>query len=127
MSSVDGLTTRNQRWAERAYQVVNARKVGGDAEKEYLRFAKRFPSLIHTCGLAQSISFAQARGHGEVVSDLVFVLSHQGDLPADSRRALLPQYLRLSREALAAASWIKRYAEAFLTDPEKGTGNAIVP
>jgi CRISPR-associated protein Cmr5 len=126
--------TRSQFWAERAYQRVAAvrdrseketdakKKAAAEKEeKEYKSFAKRFPTLIHECGLAQTLAFAMSRKQGapeKVVEDLAFVLDGDGktagDLAADSRKLGLMEYLRVSRDALTAAGWLKRYAEAML-------------
>ena len=122
MTMTTSPTTRSQQWAQRAFERVSERK--GDAKQaEYLTFAKRFPSLIHTCGLAQALAFAQARMHGEIVADLASVLDVKGGatvLAERSRTVPLGSYLRLSREALAAAGWIKRYAEALLKEKKGG-------
>jgi len=115
-------TTRNQLWAQRAFERVGDHQ-GKAKQDEFLTFAKRFPSLIHTCGLAQAIAFAQARGHAEIVADLAAVLEVEGDaalLAKRSRSEPLGVYLRLSRDALVAAGWIKRYAEALLKDKKGG-------
>ena len=51
--------TRSQRLAQEAFaRVTDHRR----PNKEYVSFAKKFPALIHTCGLAQAIAFALAKG-----------------------------------------------------------------
>jgi CRISPR-associated protein Cmr5 len=98
--------------------------------KEYTTFAKKFPSLIHTCGLAQAIAFAQAKKETEYLDDLAEVLksaqftgvNNKDDLAKKSRHENLSGYLRLSRNTLLAAGWLKRYVEALneKTNQENG-------
>lgn len=115
--------TRNQTMAQAAYSRISRRN-NGRPSKEYTTFAKKFPALIHTCGLAQAIAFAQAKQENSYLEDLVAVLhaagyqdlSNSDALGNRSRSAELSPYLRLSRDALLAASWLKRYVEAAQED-----------
>jgi CRISPR-associated protein Cmr5 len=114
------MPTRSQRLAHAAYARVNAR---GSTDR-YTSFAKELPTLIHTCGLAQAVAFARAKGKDskECADDLAGVLSeigHVGFIDADqlsivilSPRTSVAAYIRLSRDALAAAIWLKRHVEA---------------
>ena len=89
-----------------------------------MRFAKRLPALIHTCGLAQATSYAEAKGsrdapeHCDCLADLAYVIEEREisvkDFCEKIRSADLPRYLRLSQQALEAADWLKRAAEALL-------------
>jgi len=120
--------TRTQLLAQAAFPRVEARKKGKDFG-EYETVARRFPSLIHTCGLAQAVAFAQAKRNQkkpeggpecQYLADLAAVLHAGGhtevtsaDSLADhSRDDAVTTYLRLSRDALDATVWLKRYAEA---------------
>lgn len=133
--------TKSQRLAQKAYERVEQRKneSSGQLPAEYVSFAKKFPALIHTCGLMQAVAFAIAKGRssrtnagGETpqnkvepefkyLEDLVRVLQVTGhdtihtpeDLEKRCRETYVPHYIRLSRDALTAASWLKRYVEAF--------------
>lgn len=117
------VTTREQLWAQRAYLAIVAfeKRASKDSAKEYLSFARSFPALIHSCGLAQALAFAQAKAtdkscHDPFLNDLATVLN-QGEpeeLADKSRTCDLSEYLRLSRHTLTAAGWIKRYADALL-------------
>lgn len=124
---------RSQRWAQRAYDAVQARRKQPEKEREkYLSFARAFPTLLHTCGLAQATAYAAAKKeqHAEVLADLAGVLDCAGanqearcdQLLADARTKPVIEYLRLSREALAAAGWLKRYAEALLEKNAAASG-----
>ena len=115
------IKTRSQQLAERAYDCITRRAEDRDGRDEYCRFAKRFPSLIHSSGLAQAIAFADAKAPAGFVADLEKVLGESG-LGERSRKAPVPEYLRLSRKALQASGWLKRYAEAVLD--EKGDADA---
>lgn len=110
--------------AQAAYEKAEAR-VNGDFEK-YLSFARGFPSLIHSCGLVQALSFAKAKSakyehQGYFLEDLKQILivggllSQGDDLVNFSRNADQAKYLLLSRRALDAAVWLKRYSEALET------------
>jgi len=100
------METRSQRYAKKAFNVVHKYNV---IEKDYYAFVKRFPTLIHTCGLAQAVSFANAKEHKGYIKDLETVMDQS---LAESHSIEAMRYIRLSREAIVAASWLKRFAEA---------------
>lgn len=130
--------TYSQKMAQEAYERVAARHLS----KEYVSFAREFPTLIHACGLAQAIAFARAKArraeepgatenqgetvetgtnhYGAYLKDLVAVLKAIGHSEVTSTDALahqtrmldVPAYVRMSRNALRAAGWLKRYVEA---------------
>ena len=113
--------TRQQRMAEAAFGRVTDRKKSGSGTvtTEYASFAKSFPALLQTAGLCQAVAFAQAKPGqaSHVLADVVTTMIDPGVPTVDtlaevSRRAGPTEYLRLSRIALQAASWIKRYVEA---------------
>lgn len=115
MATSKQVTTRNQRFAERSWSYVSRIVDGPRGGEDFSIFAKSFPSVIHSCGLAQALAFARAKGRDDVVEALAAVLGREkdaGDLVEESRTAGMTDYLRLSRDALAAASWIKRQTEA---------------
>jgi len=109
--------------AQSAYQRVAQR----EPSKEFTSFAREFPTLVHSCGLAQAVAFARAKRehHEEYLQDLVTVLQAAGhaalssveQLSVATREDPVPAYLRLSRDALLAAVWIKRYVEAAGEEP----------
>lgn len=107
------LTTRQQRLAQRAFELVSVRVQSAD----YTSFAKGFPALIQGCGLCQAVAFAQAKKRTDFLKDLADTLAEPEARDANSlarlaRMAGVTHYLRLSRSALVAAGWIKRYVEA---------------
>lgn len=107
--------TKNQVWAQRAFTCVCTRR--GAEEHEYRRAARSLPMLIHTCGVAQAFAFARAKEHHALLEDLTAVLDNSL-LEEEVRTAEVVRYLRLSRDALAAAGWLKRYAEALIKGDE---------
>jgi CRISPR-associated protein Cmr5 len=123
------ITTRQQRFAENAFSAVSHRKAQGRMDKEYAAFAKRLPALIQSAGLCQAIAFAEAKGKdehgvlnkasGRVLTDLIDVCGKSAELGfpttqfADRvRTEPVTGYFRLSRLALEAATWLKRYVES---------------
>lgn len=114
--------TRSQKLAKAAYAQVSTHTRNGERkpDKEFVRTVKKFPALIHTCGLAQAVAFAMAKKDTEYLEYLAAVINaaeHPEITSAESldkhaRTDGLAGYLRLSRDAINAASWLKRYVEA---------------
>jgi CRISPR-associated protein Cmr5 len=110
------VTTRQQKMAQEAFKRVSER--GPGVPKEYRSFALSFPSLIQAAGLCQAVAFAHAKGgkNKDVLDDIVATLnksgSYEGRFEEDVRQKGIREYLRLSRLALQAATWVKRYVEA---------------
>lgn len=112
------IQTNSQKMAQTAYRRIAERK----PSEKFQSFAREFPSLVHSCGLAQAVAFAKAKAkhHKQYLEDLSAVLSAIGHAEAASPDALeratredsVLAYVRLSRDALHAASWLKRYVEA---------------
>jgi CRISPR-associated protein Cmr5 len=108
--------TNTQKMAQAAYQQIVQRR----PNKEFISFAREFPSLVHSCGLAQAVAFAKAKKRVEYLEDLAAVLKavdhSEGDSPDNlelaTRKHAVAAYIRLSRNALQAAGWLKRYVEA---------------
>jgi CRISPR-associated protein Cmr5 len=104
--------------AQAAYQRIVQRK----PKKDFVSFAREFPSMVHSCGLAQAIAFAKSKKkhHEEYLEDLAAVLTAIGhseaktpdSLECATREQSVAAYVRLSRNALQAAGWLKRYVEA---------------
>jgi CRISPR-associated protein Cmr5 len=121
--------TRSQKLAQEAFARVTAHV---QQNKEYVSFAKKFPALIHTCGLAQAVAFALAKGGQQEVyaEDLATVLRKGGHedirsaetLARQTREQAVSGYLRLSRDAIDAAIWLKRYVEAVAPDAAQEVG-----
>ena len=118
-STTSRINTRSQQLAEHAFaQVQRHEGLPDKKSKEYIGFSKRFPALVHTCGLAQAGAFAQSKAPDGYLEDLRAVMnSDQASVLSFAsaiRSAQLMEYVQLSRTALEAAGWLKRYAEALL-------------
>lgn len=114
------MPNRQQELADKAYRIVNGRR-GETAAKEYRSVCQSFPAMIHNSGLCQAVAFAEAKGRSDrdemkmYLDDLAQMLGSQRDEFASLvRGAGTTEYQRLTREALAAATWLKRYAEALI-------------
>ena len=108
--------------------------------KKYKSFAFSFPTLIHTCGLMQAVVFAQIKAAQsdnyikdfkdtiKVIEPEIFTApqgNNNGNAQDDQdvvecaclldsiRTADVHKYMRLSARALMAASWLKRWCQAF--------------
>lgn len=119
--------TRSQQLAQKAYACVAERKKqmkGKPSQaKEYLSFARQFPTLVHSCGLAQALAFADAKEHHDLLDDLAAVSdTPRANLLATSRTAPVRDYLRLSRQTLDAATWLKTFAESLLETADRAPG-----
>jgi CRISPR-associated protein Cmr5 len=105
-------------------QAAHQRIVDRRPNKDFAGFAREFPTLVHSCGLAQAIAFAMAKKkhHLDYVKDLALVLTDIGHEQVGTAEDLanrirnenfsVTDYIRLSRDALAATQWLKRYVEA---------------
>lgn len=115
-------TTKQQMRARKAYECFSPEKNVGD---EYRQFAKRFPALVHLCGLAQAVAFAQAKDKNDYLNDLAKVMGITNNqvLGNISRTADLVEYQQKTRDAIECATWIKRYAEATEEISEKPTAS----
>jgi CRISPR-associated protein Cmr5 len=110
-------TTRQQAYAQRAYECISQRKLAQDGYDDYARFAKSFPALIQSSGLCQAVAFAEAKKHIQYLQDVVQILqdsnlSTKEQLLKTVRTAPVTQYLFWSRNVSIASMWLKRYVEA---------------
>jgi CRISPR-associated protein Cmr5 len=120
--------TRSQKLAQAAYSQIAIHTKNGTSkpDKEFVSTVKKFPALIHTCGLAQAVAFALAKKDEEYIGYLAAVLKAAGHseiidpkkLDEHARTKPMAVYLRLSRDAINAASWLKRYVEAAAGEEE---------
>jgi len=109
-------TTKQQDRAQKAYKCLSPEKKVGD---EYRQFAKRFPAIVHSCGLSQAVAFAQSKDKDVYLDDLASVMGISkgkisgGQMLAEvSRTVDLVEYQQKTQDAIECATWIKRYAEA---------------
>lgn len=144
----DKFHTREQRYAAAVFDQVKTfhderSKVNPSAKqdpksdpeiKKYGSLAHKLPVLIRTGGLAQALSFIQARNkegtsQRRLLQDFeavlkdkkIQVLASDKRLAEQSREADFEEYMRLTEASLEALLWFKRFAESEL---QIDSGNA---
>ena len=117
-------TFRSHKVAAAAFEKVKARK-GSNVEKEYGALTHKLPGMILQNGIAQATGFLLAKGkeeHKAVLDDLLDVLKSGGTTQAADRGAFhgeilaadLAKTMKLTRHALDASAWMKRYVQGEL-------------
>ena len=117
---------RSQKYAQRAFGLIQKVKDSNKQVKEYRTLVLNFPTMILQSGLAQAIGFLQAKGKEEHL----LLLAHIAELWGENKDGLhkkileadLSHYQLLSRQALEAASSLKRYTQALLPKPKDEQG-----
>ncbi len=117
---------RSQKYAQRAYGLIQKVKDDNKQVKEYRTLVLNFPTMILQSGLAQAIGFLQAKGKEEHL----LLLAHIAELLEENKDGLhkkileadLSHYQLLSLQALEAASSLKRYTQALLPKPKDEQG-----
>ena len=118
------MKVRTHKVARAAYERVAA-PARKDAEyrKKYAALAHKLPGMILQNGLAQATGFLVAKAgdeHFALLDDLCFVMSQAGVVGPNDRLhetvigADVRQTMRLTRSALDASGWIKRYVQGVL-------------
>jgi len=114
------MATLQQQMAAKAFERVSAVSVAD--KQKYGNMAHKLPILIHTAGLAQALAFVEARQE-EAQLDLLDHLAatlmmdnvnNRQQMAQLSREAALPTYMLLTRRALQALVWYKRFTESIL-------------
>lgn len=131
--------TRQQKRAQVAYSCVSS--IREELEKDlqipnensekniqktisnYSKLARRFPVLVHTCGLALATAYVDAKEEkqGEIfLVHLKKVMNNEekSTISEQSRMAGLQKYQYLTREATESATWLKRYCEALIIEED---------
>lgn len=115
---------RSQKYAKQAFGLVQGVKDQGDKAKEYRTLALNFPTMILQAGLAQAIGFLKAKGKDEhllLLAHIAELLGKKADaLHEEILNSKLAQYQLLTRQAIEAASSLKRYTQALLPKPKDG-------
>lgn len=110
---------RTHDYAKRAYPLVES-LVNDEIEGKYRTLALNFPTMILQSGLAQAIGFLKAKGKAEHqkllahIEEILYPNSQNPDLPEQVLNSDVVNYQRLTRNALDASSWLKRYTQALL-------------
>jgi len=124
---------RQQERAKAVYEKVQRFKdeLGNLSEVEkkkkaerYGSMALKFPALLRSAGLTQAVAFVEARGkdeHKRFIQDFLDVLSRFDPEGTKDKNyfekimtAELPEYMRITREALAIAEWFSRFTQSIL-------------
>lgn len=109
---------RTHKYAEAAFPLVE--KMQKDPfEAKYRTLALNFPTMIMQSGLAQAIGFLMAKNsdeHKVFLGHIAKLLGHQSNeaLHSSILKSNIGQYQLLTRKALDATSWLKRYTQALL-------------
>jgi CRISPR-associated protein Cmr5 len=121
------MQTLDQQYSATVYeQVLEIKK-----EPEYKKYgamAHKLPILIHTAGLAQALEFVRSRGEPvqkRLLEHLAITIGqHDTDTLLNTvRQGALSEYIRLTRQVLAALLWYKRFAQSILeVDPTAAIG-----
>ena len=107
---------RTHKYAEDAFPRVKA-LVKDPFEAKYRTLALNFPTMIMQSGLAQAIGFLMAKGKDEhkIILDHLEKILERPNLHADILKSDIAEYQILTRKALNASSWLKRYSQALLS------------
>lgn len=109
------MAIRSKKYAELAYPLVEKIK-RTETEAKYRTLALTFPTMIMQSGLAQAIGFLMAKDeahHQKMLAHLKKLLNND-NLYADILHSDITTYQKLTRDAIEATSWIKRYTQALL-------------
>lgn len=130
------MNLRAHRVATEAFRCVETRKALAEKERtKYGAIAHKLPGMILQNGLAQASGFLLAKGssyreHLLLLDDLNAVLKAGGSVDKPDREALhqhiiaadLTGTLKLTRAALEASGWLKRYVQGVLRVSATGDG-----
>ncbi len=122
------LQTRSQKYAADVYdRVLTIQENPNEKLRgEFLSLARSFPVLVRTVGLVQALSFLaakakpeegkidQATAQGLLLTNLSQTVTGGDKLLEDCRNKSLHNYIRLTRDALDALLWYKRFSESLL-------------
>lgn len=117
------MLTRQQQRAIRSHELVKIASETSATWEKYRTFCMKGPALLQQSGLMQTTIFCASRedpAARQWIEDVVRVMNAHIDKHAKipnlaelARKASLTDYLILTRDALDAATWLRRYAMAF--------------
>jgi len=118
---------RTHQYAEDAFPLVKS-MIGTNAETKkleakYRTLALNFPTMIMQSGLAQAIGFLLAKSkdnleHKIILDHIEKILKGvlvKSDLHNAVLKSNIQEYQLLTRQALDATAWLKRYTQALLS------------
>ena len=109
------MAIRSKKYAELAYPLIEKIK-GTETEAKYRTLALTFPTMIMQSGLAQAIGFLMAKDeahHQKMLAHLKTLLN-DNNLYSQVLQSDITTYQKLTRDAIEASSWLKRYTQALL-------------
>ena len=124
------MQTRQQQDARLAHDhVIKVQKE--EIQKDYARAVYRFPILVRTNGLQQTIGFyagkasSEGAGKGEKIflrhsAEVLGLEDDSDDLPSKIFDLDLEQYLLHTRRCLEASIWYRRFVESMLKIDQTG-------
>ncbi len=112
------MEVRTHKYAKNAYPLVNRLK-GSEIETQYRTLALNFPTMIMQSGLAQAIGFLKAKDkeeHAQLIQDMADLLGYHNftDMHEAILKSNVTEYQLLTRQALEASGWLKRYTQGLL-------------
>lgn len=113
------MQTRDQKYAvDILDKVSKVSKEKKEYQNIYGGMSNKLPILIRTAGLAQALSFVEAKAIKvdalqQLIKDLSGTVGKQ-DLAKDARELPLNEYIRLTQQVMAALLWYKRFAQSVL-------------
>ena len=113
------MQTRDQKYAvDILDKVSKVSKEKKEYQNIYGGMSHKLPILIRTAGLAQALSFVEAKAIKvnalqQLIKDLSGTVGKQ-DLGKDARELPLSEYIRLTQQIMAALLWYKRFAQSVL-------------
>lgn len=114
--------------------LLNTQKGGDEFRKDYGSLARKTPALILSAGLGPTLAFLRAKGKDKEWDEHNILYSHLSGWvvkrlpgnPADLLQVIRQNgsdiYRLATVEALAFLTWLKRFAEAELPEPEGAEG-----
>lgn len=126
------MQTRDQKYAVDVLdKVTKISKEKKEYQNIYGGMSHKLPILIRTAGLAQALSFVEAKAVKvnalqQLLKDLSVTVEQQ-ELPAVARNTKeLSAYIRLTQQVMAALLWYKRFAQSVLgVDASNGDDIAL--
>lgn len=130
------MQTMQQQRARFALERVEQAKNEGANQKEYKSYASGLPAIIHMNGLGQAAAFylskaEKDRNGNPVAEDAHYLLykllsdwlcrqdqpyADYDDLLSGITQADMHKYLLAQAEAMALMDWVKKFAEAYMSD-----------
>jgi len=111
------MKTRDQEYAISAFERVSI--VSKNEKETYGAMAHRLPILIRKAGLAQALSFVEAKAadkpaYRSLLADLKATVRRNENLATLARSAELEDYMLLTKQIMDALLWYKRFAQSIL-------------